>query len=324
MADVQHRVNELENEIKVLKNEIKAMLLDIREQYLNAENPFALAAQAGAGGGPTINIGGLAGSAGAAGQGHHAAPPEHWAVSVPAGDTPTATEATGTENKSFPGADEDTSKDTLKANDDQSLPSLETPPGHASAMKSRGLPKAQKGDKRETDDATPSPGLEPDAGDDDSAPEGRERGGRGGGISSPSLGPVVEERESLLGATGRGRKDALRKRGQNGGDNGNSINLLTIAGLSKWVDESTDKIGKERVEVMVEACHMVGHVSEELKDLLVKLVRLAQVDEPRKTKITTRDYLGVIAQLDSLLGYGSESEAALLTILADSKDSSSG
>jgi len=322
MADVQHRVNELENEIKVLKNEIKAMLLDIREQYLNAENPFVLAAQAGAGagGGPMIHIGGLAGGAVAAEQPQHAAPPEHSAVSVLALDTHTATEATRAENESFPGAEEDTRKDTLKASDDQSLPSLETPAEHASATKSGGLLKAKKGAKREADDVTPPPGLEPDADDDDSG----ERGGGGGGMSLPGLGPAVEERESLMGTRGRGRKDALRKRGQNGGDNGNSINLLTIAGLSKWVDESTDKIGKERAEVMVKACYMVGHISEELKDLLVKLVRLAQVDEPRKTKVTTRDYLGVIAQLDSLLGYGSESEAALLTILADTKDSSSG
>lgn len=65
---------------------------------------------------------------------------------------------------------------------------------------------------------------------------------------------------------------------------------------------------------------MVGHISLELKDLLIKLVHLAQADEPKKGKITTRDYLGVIAQLDNLLGYSTESEAALLTILTNSKE----
>ena len=64
MADVQHRVTDVENEIKVLKNEIKAVLLDIREQYLNAENPFALAGQASAGPSTTFNIGQTAGGGG--------------------------------------------------------------------------------------------------------------------------------------------------------------------------------------------------------------------------------------------------------------------
>ena len=75
---------------------------------------------------------------------------------------------------------------------------------------------------------------------------------------------------------------------------------------------------------MVEACHMVGHMSTELKDLVIRLVRLSQTDEPKKGKINTRDYLGVIAQLDSLLGYNNESEAALLSILTNSKETNSG
>ena len=71
---------------------------------------------------------------------------------------------------------------------------------------------------------------------------------------------------------------------------------------------------------MVEACHIVGHINPELKELLIKLVHLAQTDEPKRGKVNTRDYLGVIAQLDGLLGYGNESEAALLTILTNGKE----
>jgi hypothetical protein len=119
-----------------------------------------------------------------------------------------------------------------------------------------------------------------------------------------------DERPAVRYKTGRG--------------NNHRINLITIAGLSRWVDESTEKIGKERTEVMVEACHMVGHMPAELKDLVIRLVRLSQADEPKKGKINTRDYLGVIAQLDNLLGYNSESESALLSILTNAKETNSG
>jgi hypothetical protein len=69
---------------------------------------------------------------------------------------------------------------------------------------------------------------------------------------------------------------------------------------------------------------MVGHMPAELKDLVIRLVRLSQADEPKKGKINTRDYLGVIAQLDNLLGYNSESESALLSILTNAKETNSG
>ena len=150
----------------------------------------------------------------------------------------------------------------------------------------------------------------------ESLPASAERDRKGAGGLLPGLGPLEQEADRRKGKQPR---EYLRGRG-----NGDGITLLTIAGLSKWVDESTEQIGKERTEVMVEACHMVGHLSPELKDLLVKLVRLAQADETKRGKITTKDYLGVIAQLDNLLGYGSESEAALLSILADTREPSYG
>jgi hypothetical protein len=175
----------------------------------------------------------------------------------------------------------------------------------------------KRGKKKGSRDAPslPSPGPSTEE-EEESLPTSAERDRKGAGGLLPGLGHLEQEADR-----GKGKQATQYPRGRGNGD---GITLLTIAGLSKWVDESTEKIGKERTEVMVEACHMVGHLSPELKDLLVKLVRLAQADETKRGKITTRDYLGVIAQLDNLLGYGSESEAALLSILADSREPSYG
>jgi len=306
MADIQHRVTDVENEVKVLKNEIKAILLDVREQYLNAENPFALAAQArGGGDGPTINIS----------QGP-AAP-----QAAATGETP-ATESAVLEQESQPGEEavaetdltpeSEEKKEATGAGDDSSSPGLEP-----TAKEEDSAATGRRGKKKGSRDAPSLPSLGPSTEEEQESPRiSAERGRKGAGGLLPGLGPLEQEADR-----GKGKQATQYLRGRGNGD---GITLLTIAGLSKWVDESTEKIGKERTEVMVEACHMVGHLSPELKDLLVKLVRLAQADEPKRGKITTRDYLGVIAQLDNLLGYGSESEAALLSILADSREPSYG
>ena len=304
MADIQHRVTDVENEIKVLKNEIKAVLLDIREQYLNAENPFALAGQAGAGGpGPTINItqGPTAPQAVATGQ----SPATKSAVleqeSHSAEETVAETDL-----------EEDGTKEATGAGEASSSPRLEP-----TAEEEDSATTGRRGKKKGSRDAPSLPSLGPSTEEEEeSLPTSAERDRKVAGGLLPGLGPLEQEADR-----GKGKQATQYPRGRGNGD---GITLLTIAGLSKWVDESTEKIGKERTEVMVEACHMVGHLSPELKDLLVKLVRLAQADETKRGKITTRDYLGVIAQLDNLLGYGNESEAALLSILADSREPSYG
>jgi len=319
MADVQNRVTDLENEIKVLKNEIKAILLDIREQYLNTENPFTIAGQPSVGSGPVVNVGTA-----------DARPAVDTVISdLPRSATIFKEAQPGTQPLSEEAALEESQRHGEKGESGASdaVPSPNLEPMYEEETLTRGGRRSKRG----TSSATSLPGPESHAQEDKLVSRGGEPGARSSVLPPPSLEPFMEEEDELLPkAEGAGRTAVSRKRAKqatahrNGSENGDGINLLTIAGLSKWVDESTDKIGKERTEVMVEACHLVGHLSLELKDLLIKLVRLAQVDEPRKAKVTTRDYLGVIAQLDSLLGYSNESEAALLTILADNRDSNNG
>jgi len=308
MADIQHRVTDVENEIKVLKNELKAVLLDIREQYLNAENPFALAAQAGAGGGgPTINI--TQGPAAPQAAATREAPATESAVLEQESHS---AEETVAETDLTPESEEDGTKEATGAAEASSSPGLEP-----TAEEEDSAAGGKRGKKKGSRDAPSLPSLGPTTEEEQESPRiSAERDRKGAAGLLPGLGPLEQEADR-----GKGKQATQYLRGRGNGDR---ITLLTIAGLSKWVDESTEKIGKERTEVMVEACHMVGHLSLELKDLLVKLVRLAQADEPKRGKITTRDYLGVIAQLDNLLGYGSESEAALLSILADSREPSYG
>ncbi len=288
MADLNHRVTELENEIKVIKNEVKAILLDVREQYLNAENPFLSGAAAAQGGQFSTVV-----SCQTESSSKPASPADAADIKEPDEEQPQA--SLNDESDNDDGSDDENgaggNNEKGKKNKKSTLPTLSMGPDTGEGKKSHGgkLESKLKGASSrfaagEDDDDDPF------YGDPRFAKDSWQKGGRQSG-------------------------------GKNGKGHSGNINLLTIAALSRWVDESTEKIGKERAEVMVEACYLVGHISNEFKDLLIRLVRLSQAEEPKRGKINTQDYLGVIARLDGLLGYNDGSESALLSILTDSKES---
>jgi hypothetical protein len=278
MADLNHRVTELENEIKVIKNEVKAILLDVREQYLNTENPFII------------------GGAGAQGG-------QFSAVINCQTDSPESKPNSPADTESK----EDNNSNSAKDQSEEEIIS------------------ENEKDKKARKSTLPSLSMGSDSGEG-KTPHGNKTGNKmktafGKFLSGDNDSDTGLSGEGQFGKDSWNKKQAAAKSGK--GNNGN-INLLTIAALSRWVDESTEKIGKERAEVMVEACHLVGHISNEFKDLLIRLVRLSQADEPKKGRINTQDYLGVIARLDGLLGYNNGSESSLLSILTDNKESHNG
>jgi len=94
------------------------------------------------------------------------------------------------------------------------------------------------------------------------------------------------------------------------------VDLITIAGLTQWVDQATVRIGKERAEVVVEIGYMMGHLSSGFKEVLVRLVRLSP-SEHANERVTGVDYLAVLVQLEGLLGQNTQPETAILSILSN-------
>lgn len=293
MADLNHRVTELENEIKVIKNEVKAILLDVREQYLNAENPFVA--------GPAMSQGGQFSAV------------VSCQTEAPSAKPVTPEEIKKPENSDTPPEVESTEE---KSSDQED---------HSENEKSQSQNDSK--DKKGKKSTLPSLSMGPDSGDSKKSHTGKSLNKMKTALSR--FAAEDDDSSSFSGAEPQLGKDSWNKTNKamsskSGKGNGNNINLLTIAALSRWVDESTEKIGKERAEVMVEACYLVGHISSDFKDLLIRLVRLSQAEEPKRGRINTQDYLGVIARLDGLLGYNDGSESALLSILTDNKEPHNG
>lgn len=103
----------------------------------------------------------------------------------------------------------------------------------------------------------------------------------------------------------------------------NNFDLVVIAGLTQWVDQATATLGKERAEALVEIAYTMRHFSTEVRDALIRLIRLSPRENGTNRVVSAKDYLAVLAQLDNLLA-SEHHETTLLSILAMMKEAPDG
>lgn len=92
------------------------------------------------------------------------------------------------------------------------------------------------------------------------------------------------------------------------------LDLAVIAGLTEWVDRTTQRVGKQRAGAIVEGLHSIGRLPGGMKDFLVRFVTLSADIEPDR-QLKAKDYLTVLSQLEGLLGRSGKSELSLISIL---------
>jgi len=89
---------------------------------------------------------------------------------------------------------------------------------------------------------------------------------------------------------------------------------MTLVGLVRWVEKSIRKIGKERVEAIVEIYRTAGYLPSNYSDTIPQIVKLAEDEKPEEP-VTMGDSISVLLQLDSLLGGKFKTESAVLATL---------
>ncbi|MBL7165094.1 MAG: hypothetical protein ISS55_01255 [Dehalococcoidales bacterium] len=106
--------------------------------------------------------------------------------------------------------------------------------------------------------------------------------------------------------------------GGNGGTKG-QIDLATISSLADWVADVVKRLGSKRAQSILDISEMVGFLDLELKDVLTRFIYATPGEY--EGKVTTRDYLTSLKELDSILGKATKFEIALLSILCQGNDS---
>jgi hypothetical protein len=97
-------------------------------------------------------------------------------------------------------------------------------------------------------------------------------------------------------------------------DSGRDMGLVTIAGLACWADESVRRLGRQRTETILDLSQMIGFLGPDLKEILVKLVKVEADDQA--CGITARDYFDSLMKITTLLGKDNQTEETMLSILS--------
>ena len=95
---------------------------------------------------------------------------------------------------------------------------------------------------------------------------------------------------------------------------GKKIDLSLVLMLARWAEEGIRRIGKRKVEGILEIYELAGHLSPDLKEILLKLIHLSDTEEPQD-KVTIKDLLAVLLQLDALVGKNQRVDLKLLSLL---------
>jgi len=118
---------------------------------------------------------------------------------------------------------------------------------------------------------------------------------------------------------------------QNGNSKSNGkIDLMTVAELTKWVNNSVNILGNTRTETVLDFAELTGHLSPEIKNILVKLINRIPVNgnghdngngngngNGHNTNVghpTSQQLLLSLIELEGLLGMNNKSDE--LTLLA--------
>jgi len=292
----EQRIKVLEEELKILKNEVKSVLLDLREQYLNIQNPFNSYMAPNAG----VSIG-------------LDPKPEKPAARAPANEVVEEVEEVEEEieEKVITGAGSDNEEEgpgnaPLYFGNSPEMPGLNnenTEIGMAPGLPS-GDPFVGAGPG-----AAPSMGAGP--------------GAAAGPTPADNTGDEDEDEdeEDMPQAVVQPSRGAKNKKKEQSPSSGKAkYDLVAVAGLTQWIDQSTAKLGKERAEALVEMSCTMGRLPENLKDVIIKMVRISK-NESNGNAVTASDYLAILAQLENLLGKSEIQDNSLLSLISMMKES---
>ena len=91
------------------------------------------------------------------------------------------------------------------------------------------------------------------------------------------------------------------------------LDLISLAGLVRWVAATLERVGRARTEVVLDAYEQSGRMSPEVKQVARTLCELA--DEDPYTGIPVRDIVGAMMRLEGVLGNDDGQSNRLLSLI---------
>ena len=98
------------------------------------------------------------------------------------------------------------------------------------------------------------------------------------------------------------------------------LDLISLAGLVRWVAATLERVGRARTEVLLDAYEQSGRMSPEVKSVARTLCELA--DEDPYGRIPVRDIVGAMMRLEGVLGGDDAQSNRLLSLIFEDEYSS--
>ncbi|MGA2159178.1 MAG: hypothetical protein WB588_02300 [Dehalococcoidia bacterium] len=314
----EQRIKLLEEELKILKNEVKTILLDIREQYLNIQNPFNFSMVPNTGTPPA-----------GPDKDKDEVPPDIFDLGKDS-NQPSANAGLDDPDLSFgkPFTDLDANKPGLPGpgGPADDMPELGPSAGAGPSMDSQPGPSA---------DSQPGPSSgssqeDPVDAEEEPAPKPKNNRGKKKNVipveleAEPEIDESLDEDREELTSAKTGSPKNGKKKGGTATMAGSRADLVVIAGMTQWIDQACQKLGKDRTEALVEMSSAMGRIPTNIKDVLIRMVHISRYESTSKQSPTATDYLATLAQLESLMGGSEEHDSALLSMLSVMKESRRG
>ncbi len=290
-----------EDELNLIKNQVQQTLLDIREHILDVTNPFNSVAPGDLDDGEEMSIeeGGVAGAAGESGDGE--------------GSDGEGTGAGAEED--IETIEEDPEEEILMEGDGglgeefvDEIPEdeyIEESSGGGGGGGGGGLMDMLEGADAEAVEGEDEvvEGFEPDQ------------------EEMPDIESELEEAEDAL-TDGEPVSDAAPGDGTGDGVSNAvaaalsiNVDLLTMASLVRWTAMTRERIGANRMDILLDACEMAGRITPQMKSVIHALSALGDEDEDG---IPVRDVVTAMVRMDGVLNAeGSMESNRLLGLLLD-------
>ena len=297
--DLNERIDRLEGELKIIKNEVKQVLLDIKEQILSTyANPFPREIQI------TEKPAAKLGQSGAA-LGRERVAEKEGVVEAKqeqpggvGGGSPVAPAQGG-----VGGQPQQVGAGPL--------------PASAGAISGHFIPEQGIG-KEDLEGRISSPlegTPEPGEGEATTPPKFREErpilGKRPVEKTPPAQRKETHARRLPLRSRSEAESEAIPGEGE--------LDLAMVIRLARWAEESVKKVGKEKVERLLEIYQGTKYLSQRAREIILGLVHLVDEEKP-EGQVTIRSCIGMLLQLDSILGGNYRKEQALLSLLLDNEE----
>ena len=91
------------------------------------------------------------------------------------------------------------------------------------------------------------------------------------------------------------------------------LDIISLASLVRWVAATLERVGRARLEVLLDAYEQSGRMSPEVKTVARTLCELA--DEDPYSRIPVRDIVGAMMRLEGVLGHDDGQDNRLLSLI---------